>query len=109
MQVRTETLATAMFEGINFKGDFLKQKVTRQLFPQGAVSALGGHRPRLDPRLAGGRRLGHLRPRPERVQALLDAYQPPQHDQEQVRELRSMMEGLARQSGMDRLPEIEME
>jgi trimethylamine--corrinoid protein Co-methyltransferase len=34
MQVRTETLATALFEGINFKGDFLKQKVTRELFPK---------------------------------------------------------------------------
>ncbi len=32
VQVHTETLATEMFEGINFKGDFLKQKVTRQLF-----------------------------------------------------------------------------
>ena len=32
MQVHTETLATAMFEGIDFKGDFLKQKITRQLF-----------------------------------------------------------------------------
>jgi trimethylamine--corrinoid protein Co-methyltransferase len=30
--VRTETLATAFFEGINFKGDFLKQKLTRDLF-----------------------------------------------------------------------------
>ncbi len=32
IEVRTETLATALFEGINFKGDFLKQKVTRELF-----------------------------------------------------------------------------
>ncbi len=34
MEVRTETLATALFEGINFKGDFLKQKITRELFPR---------------------------------------------------------------------------
>jgi trimethylamine---corrinoid protein Co-methyltransferase len=32
LEVRTETLATAFFEGINFKGDFLKQRVTRELF-----------------------------------------------------------------------------
>jgi trimethylamine--corrinoid protein Co-methyltransferase len=32
IEVRTETLATALFEGINFKGDFLKQKITRELF-----------------------------------------------------------------------------
>jgi trimethylamine--corrinoid protein Co-methyltransferase len=34
VQVQTEPLATAMFAGINFKGDFLKQKITRQLFRQ---------------------------------------------------------------------------
>jgi trimethylamine--corrinoid protein Co-methyltransferase len=34
LQVQTETLATAFFEGINFKGDFLKQKATRELFAQ---------------------------------------------------------------------------
>ncbi|HEY5159120.1 MAG TPA: trimethylamine methyltransferase family protein, partial [Anaerolineales bacterium] len=34
IEVRTETLATALFEGINFKGDFLKQKITRELFPR---------------------------------------------------------------------------
>src|SRR5271157_2749446 len=34
VQVRTETLATGLFEGINFKGDFLKQKITRDLFSQ---------------------------------------------------------------------------
>jgi trimethylamine---corrinoid protein Co-methyltransferase len=32
VQVQTGTLATAFFEGINFKGDFLKQKATRELF-----------------------------------------------------------------------------
>ncbi len=32
LEVRTETLATAFFEGINFKGDFLKQRATRDLF-----------------------------------------------------------------------------
>ena len=34
MQVLTKTLATELFEGINFKGDFLKQKITRELFPK---------------------------------------------------------------------------
>lgn len=32
-QVRTDTLATAFFENIDFKGDFLKQRLTRDLFP----------------------------------------------------------------------------
>ena len=31
MMVHTETLATEMFEGINFKGEFLKQRTTRKL------------------------------------------------------------------------------
>lgn len=32
VEVRTETLATGFFEGLNFKGDFLKQRLTRDLF-----------------------------------------------------------------------------
>ncbi len=32
-EVRTDTLATAFFENIDFKGDFLKQRLTRELFP----------------------------------------------------------------------------
>lgn len=34
MRVHTDPLATAFYEGINFKGDFLKQRATRDLFPQ---------------------------------------------------------------------------
>ncbi len=33
VEVRTDTLATAFFEHIDFKGDFLKQRLTRELFP----------------------------------------------------------------------------
>lgn len=109
VQVQTDTLATELFAGINFKADFLKQQATRRLFPkeQHLPSAVIDRQSLRGWQEAGGKdTFGRAR---ERVQALLDAYQPPQHDQEQVRELRSMMEGLARQSGMDRLPEIEME
>ncbi len=34
LQVRAGPLATVFFEGINFKGDFLKQKATRDLFQE---------------------------------------------------------------------------
>ena len=34
LEVRTETLATAFFEGINFKGDFLKQRAPGILFSE---------------------------------------------------------------------------
>jgi trimethylamine--corrinoid protein Co-methyltransferase len=33
LEVRTDTLATAFFDNIDFKGDFLKQRLTRELFP----------------------------------------------------------------------------
>lgn len=32
LEIRTDTLATAFFENIDFKGDFLKQRLTRELF-----------------------------------------------------------------------------
>ncbi len=44
IEVRTETLATGLFEGINFKGDFLKQKATRELFSKEQYLPSSGHR-----------------------------------------------------------------
>ena len=41
------------------------------------------------------------------VQDLLNAYQPPDLPSDQVTELRSMVEGLAKEAGMDKLPDIE--
>jgi trimethylamine--corrinoid protein Co-methyltransferase len=105
MQVRTETLATAMFEGIDFKGDFLKQRITKELF------ALEQHLPskvidRDSTRgwlQSGG--LDTWARAKERTRALLDGYEPPQHDPEAVRELRALVERVARDAGMDRLPD----
>ncbi len=106
IQVQTETLATAFFEGINFKADFLKQKATRQLFAKeqylpspvidrGSIRAWqqGGS---LDT-------FAHARARTEK---LLLEYQRPPMPAGQERELRAMVEGLARQAGMDHLPEL---
>jgi trimethylamine--corrinoid protein Co-methyltransferase len=104
MQVHTETLATAMFEGINFKGDFLKQRLTRQLFPKeqylpskvidrGSVRAWQ-EKGCLD---TFGRAKG-------RVGELLKAYQAPGMDAIQRNELGGMVMSLARQAGMERLP-----
>ena len=65
MHVHTETLATAMFAGINFKGDFLKQPITRKLFGQRAIPALELVIDRgSTPPLAGRGQPGYLRPRP---------------------------------------------
>ncbi len=104
MKVQTETLATAMFEGINFKGEFLKQKVTRQLFAKeqylpSAVLDRGSIRSweeegRLDT-------FGRAK---TRVQALLREYQTPEAPAEARAEMQQMVERLASAAGMERLP-----
>ena len=64
MKIHTETLATGFYEGVNFKGgDFLKQRITMQLFQKEQ------HMPgkvidrELDARLEGIRFDGYLHPR----------------------------------------------
>jgi trimethylamine--corrinoid protein Co-methyltransferase len=107
VQVRTETLATAMFEGINFKGDFLKQRVTRELFSQEQYlpsdvidrDSIRGWQQ------AGG--LDTFARAKVRTQQLLDDYQRPQMDADQEKELIGMVESLARNAGMDTLPSLE--
>ncbi len=106
MHVHTETLATAFFATIDFKADFLKQKITRQLFPKeqylpSAVLDRGSIRAWQE----GGRLDTFARAR-ARTQELLGAYQRPALDPQQERELRALMEHLARDAGMDQLPSL---
>ncbi len=107
MEVRTATLATELFEGINFKGDFLKQKATRELFPleQNLPSAVIDRDSNRGWQAAGGR--DTFARAKERTKALLAAYERPRYTTEQDRELRTMVENLARQAGLDSLPKIE--
>ena len=106
VQVRTETLATAMFEGINFKGDFLKQRITRELFakeqylPSDVIDrdSIRGWQQ------SGG--LDTFARAKVRTRQLLSDYQRPQMDVGKEKELVSMMERLAKQAGMDSLPTI---
>jgi trimethylamine--corrinoid protein Co-methyltransferase len=107
IEVRTETLATALFEGINFKGDFLKQKITRELFPkeQYLPSAVIDR-----DSIRGWQQAGSLDTfarAKARTRELLAAYRRPQADPEQERELRTMVESLARAAGMEKLPAAE--
>jgi len=107
LEVQTKTLATAPFEGINFKGDFLKQKATRELFPkeQYLPSAVIDR-----DSIRGWQQAGSLdtfaRAR-ARTRDLLAAYQRPQAAAGQERELRTMVASLAMNAGMDDLPVLE--
>jgi trimethylamine--corrinoid protein Co-methyltransferase len=107
VQVHTDTLATAMFEGINFKGDFLKQKITRQLFRKeqylpSAVIDRGSIRSWEE----SGRLDAFARAK-ARTAELLAAYERPALPADQEQELRGMVARLARDAGMEELPESE--
>ena len=107
LQVRTDTLATAFFEGINFKGDFLKQKATRDLFSQeqhlpSAIidrdSVRGWqHAGGLDT-FASGRSC-------ERG-TCSSAYERPQIAMEHEAELSSRGQAVAAEAGMAQIPEL---
>ncbi len=107
IEVRTETLATAMFEGINFKGDFLKQKVTRELFSQeqNLPSAVIDRESIRGWQASGS--LDTFARAKIRTRELLAAYERPRCAPEQERELRTMVEDLARKAGMETLPRLE--
>ncbi len=100
----TATLATAMFEGINFKGDFLKQKVTRDLFTKEQYlpskvldrdSIRGWHQDGNLDTLARAR---------SQVQQLLSQYEAPDLPKEKVQELHELVKHQAQEAGLDNLP-----
>jgi trimethylamine--corrinoid protein Co-methyltransferase len=106
MQVLTDPLAADMYEGINFKGEFLKQRTTRQLLKEeqympSAVIDRGSIR--------SWEQLGatdtFMRAKTQ-LQDLLNTYQPPDLPFEQVAELKRMVSSLAKEAGMDQLPEF---
>jgi len=104
VSVRTETLATAMFEGINFKGDFLKQRVTRELFSQ--EQYLPSDVIDRDS-IRGWQQSGSMDSFARakvRTQQLMDEYQRPQMDADKEKELVGMVESLSKSAGMDTLP-----
>jgi trimethylamine--corrinoid protein Co-methyltransferase len=104
VEVREGALATSFFVGINFKGDFLKQRITRELFseeqhlPSSIIdrdSVRGWqHAGSLD--AFGRARL--------RTEELLRAYQPPDVAVSMQPELFAMLKVLGREAGMDNLP-----
>jgi trimethylamine--corrinoid protein Co-methyltransferase len=108
VKVHTDTLATAMFEDINFKGEFLKKRVTRQLVKEeqyipSAVIDRGSVRAWKD-----GGELDTVARARDRVNDLLAAYTPPELDAGQVKEVVSLVEGLAKKAGMEQLPPLDL-
>ena len=106
VQLRTETLALELFEGIAFKGEFLKQRATKELF------ALEQHVPskvidRDSTRgwlQSGG--LDTWARAKERTATLLEAYERPALDPVLEAELRGLVEAIAKDAGIDALPEV---
>ncbi len=109
MKEHTETLALAMFEGIDFKGAFLKQRITRDLFaveqylPSPVID-----RGSIRIWEQSGRLDAFARAR-IRVNQIVGSYQPPDVPEDRLRELRRMMEHLAAGAGMNSLPDISRE
>jgi len=102
----TKTLATAMFEGINFKGDFLKQKVTRELFSKEQYlpskvldrdSIRGWHQ---------DGSLDTLSRAKAQVVQLLEQYEAPSLPQDKVQDLHKLMKHQAHEAGLDDLPSL---
>lgn len=109
MKVHTETLATAFYEGVNFKGgDFLKQKITMKLFREEQ------HMPStvIDrDSMRGWKESGSLDTFTRaqiRVQEILASYKPPALAPAKVRQLHAFVLDLAREAGMDSLPAHEL-
>lgn len=106
-QVQTKTLAIDMFEGIDFKSDFLKQKVTRQLYkkeqylPSYIIDRSSNRAWQ-----QGGRLDTFTRAR-NRVSELIAEYERPRLPREQEHELQEMIVRLAKDAGMDDLPVID--
>jgi trimethylamine:corrinoid methyltransferase-like protein len=106
MKIHTSTLALELFEGINFKGDFLSQKATRQLFQKeqylpsnvidrGSIRTwqMGG----------GGDAFSRAR---VRVNEIVSAYHRPDVPSEQIKELETLVRNVAKDAGMEHLPEL---
>jgi trimethylamine--corrinoid protein Co-methyltransferase len=107
IELRTGTLATSLFEGINFRGDFLKQKITRELFSKEQhIPSSVIDRDSIRGWQASGSPDTFARAK-TRTRELLAAYEQPRFDPEQEHELRTMIENLARKAGMDALPQLE--
>jgi trimethylamine--corrinoid protein Co-methyltransferase len=106
LEARTPTLATGLFEGINFKGDFLKQKITRKLFsveqylPSPVID-----RDSVRGWQAAGSMDTFARAK-VRTRELLAEYKRPALDAAYEKELKKHIQKFANNAGMENLPEV---
>jgi trimethylamine--corrinoid protein Co-methyltransferase len=109
VNLHTEHLATDFYDSnINFKGgDFLKQKITMQLFrkEQHLPSSIIDRDSVRGWKDAGG--LDAFGRAKVRVKELLASYTKPELDEAKVRALQAFMLDLAQKAGMEQLPVIE--
>lgn len=104
IQVHTETLATELFEGINFKGDFLKQKITRQLFhKEQNIPSEVIDRGSIRAWEESGKSDAFERAR-RRTRELVESYQRPTAPPALENELHAFVGRLAKDAGMYELP-----
>jgi trimethylamine--corrinoid protein Co-methyltransferase len=109
MKVHTETLATGFYEGVDFKGgDFLKQKITLQLFrKEQHMPSKVIDRDSIRGWNESGRADTFDRAR-QRVNELLASYTMPDLDPIKVERLHAFVLGLAHEAGMEQLPAHEL-
>lgn len=107
IEVRTTTLAEEFFNPFNFKGDFLRQKLTKDLFSleqyiPSPVIDRGTNRSWQE---AGG--IDAFSRAKQSVQLLLDAYRKPDLDSKKEKALHDMVVNVARGAGMMVIPTME--
>jgi trimethylamine--corrinoid protein Co-methyltransferase len=108
MHEHTATLALDMYGGINFKGEFLHQPITRKLFKQeqylpSTVIDRGSIRAWEE----GGRTDSFARAK-ARTQKLLADYQIPEKSDAQIKALHALVRQEAARAGMDTLPALDI-
>ena len=107
MIVHTDPLAADMYEGINFKGEFLKQRLTRDLVKKeqylpSAVIDRGSIRSWQQKGATDTFTRAKIQ-----LEDLLNNYQPPDLPTEQVAALKKMVTKLASDAGMEKLPALD--
>lgn len=106
MLVHTDTLATGLYEDIDFSGEFLKHKITRDLIkkeqylPSDVIDRRSIRSWQNEGKLDAFDRAKH------KVSRILSEYQLPELPLEQKKELHKMVKSLANEVGMSQLPNL---